>query len=103
MPSWAGERVVYHPEALREYAEAAEYYADIEQELGGRFFDEVEGLILDIRRAPDRYRRFDLPARRHFSDVFPYAVIYLEEEDHLWIVALMHMKREPGYWKGRLV
>ena len=67
-----------------------------------RFFDEIEGLLLDIRRTPDRYRHFDPPARRHFSDVFPYAVIYLEREDYLWMVALMHMKREPGYWKERL-
>jgi len=96
------KRVVYHPEALQEYAGAAEYYTDIEQELGGRFFDEVEGLILDFQRAPDRYRRVDPPARRHFSDVFPYAMIYLEEWDHLWIVALMHMKRNPVYWKERL-
>jgi hypothetical protein len=94
--------VVYHPEARLEYQEAAQSYTTIDQELGGRFFDEVEKLIQDIRRAPDRYRRFDPPARRHFSDVFPYAVIYLEREDHLWVVALMHMKREPGYWKERL-
>jgi len=59
--------------------EAAEYYARIRAELGGRFYDELEGMILDIRRQPDRFRLFDAPARRHFSDVFPYAVIYLDE------------------------
>jgi toxin ParE1/3/4 len=95
-------RVVYHPEAAREYREAAKYYSDIEQGLGGRFFDEMEGLLRDILNMPDRYRLFDPPARRHFSDVFPYAVIYLEREDVLWVVAFMHMKRKPGYWKERL-
>jgi plasmid stabilization system protein ParE len=93
---------VFHPEANREYTEAAEYYARIQGELGGRFYDEVEGLILDIRRQPDRFRQFDAPARRHFSDVFPYAVIYLDEPDRVWIVAVMHMKRQPGYWRDRL-
>jgi hypothetical protein len=96
-------RLIYHPEAAREYREAAEYYSDIEQGLGGRFFDEMEGLLMDIRHAPECYRLFDPPARRHFSDVFPYAVIYLERDDHLWVVAFMHMKRRPGYWKERLV
>ena len=70
--------------------------------MGGRFYDEVEGLILDIRRQPDRFRVFDAPARRHFSDVFPYALIYLDEPERVWIVAVMHMKRQPGYWRNRL-
>ena len=93
---------VFHPAAGREYTEAAEYYARIRGELGGRFYDEVEGLILDIRRQPDRFRVFDAPARRHFSDVFTYAVIYLDEPERVWIVAVMHMKRQPGYWRNRL-
>jgi toxin ParE1/3/4 len=48
------------------------------------------------------FRQFDPPARRHFSLSFPYGVIYLELTDHLWIVAVMHLMRNPGYWKSRL-
>jgi hypothetical protein len=73
----------FHPEAAQEYDEAAEYYARIQVELGGRFYDEMERLILDIRRQPDRFRLFDAPVRRYFSDVFPYAVIYLDEPDRV--------------------
>jgi hypothetical protein len=62
----------------------------------------MERLIGDIRRNPDRFRIFDPPTRRHFSDVFPYALIYLEQPDRVWIVAVMHFKRRPGYWRGRL-
>ena len=61
----------------------------------------MEGLILDIRRQPDRFRQFDAPARRHFSDVLPYAIICLDEPDRVWIVAVMHMKRRPGYWRDQ--
>ena len=45
---------------------------------------------------------FDPPARRHFSAAFPYAVIYVEKPDSVWIVAVMHTKRQPGYWRERL-
>jgi hypothetical protein len=45
---------------------------------------------------------FDPPARRHFSVDFPYAIIYLNQPDRVWIVAVVHMKRKPGYWRGRL-
>jgi len=78
---------VFHPEAEQEYSEAARYYAHIHAELGGRYSDEIERLILDVSRRPDRFRVFDPPARRHFSDVFPYAVIYLDQPERVWIVA----------------
>ena len=81
----------FHPEAAEEYANAANYYTQIYPELGGRFYDE-----------PKRFRRFDPPAQRHFSNVFPYAVIYVEQPDRIWILAMMHMKHRPGYWKSRV-
>jgi toxin ParE1/3/4 len=90
----------FHPEAEAEYAEAAEYYAQVYPELGGRFYDEMERLIQVIRREPVRFLPFDPPARRHFSNVFPYAVIYVEQPDRIWILAMMHMSRRPGYWSS---
>ena len=92
----------FHPEAEQEYADAANYYTQIYPELGGRFYDEMERLIQDVRRDPKRFRHFDPPAQRHFSSVFPYAVIYVEQPDRIWILAMMHMKRRPGYWKSRV-
>jgi hypothetical protein len=91
----------FHPEAEQEYAQAAKYYAEVDPELAGRFYDEMERLIQDVRRDPKRFRHFDPPAQRHFGNVFPYAVIYVEQSDHIWILAMMHMKRRPGYWKHR--
>jgi toxin ParE1/3/4 len=70
--------------------------------LGNRFYDEMERLIQDIRQQPQWYWKFDPPVRRHFSPDFPYAIIFLDQPDRIWIVAVMHMKREPGYWRRRL-
>ena len=92
----------FHPEADEEYAQAAEYYARISPELGKRFCDQMERLILDIRRQPQRFRLFDPPIRRHFSSVFPYAVLYVDQPDRVLILTIMHMKRRPGYWRERL-
>lgn len=86
----------FHPEAEEEYAEAARYYAAIQPELGGRFYDEIERLINDIRRESGRFRLFEPPARRHLGNTFPYVVIYLDQPDRVWIVAVMHCKRRPG-------
>ena len=92
----------FHSEAEEEYAEAAKYYAQIDPQLGGRFYDEMERLISDVRREPQRFWRFDPPARRHLSNVSSYAVIYVEQPGHIWILAMMHLKRRPGYWKRRV-
>ena len=51
--------LAFHPQADEEYAEAVEYYAHINPELGKRFYDHIERLIIDVRReAPRRsYQR----------------------------------------------
>lgn len=91
-----------HPEADEELAEAVRYYSAIDPELGVRFYREMERLIGEVLIQPRRFRRFDPPARRHFSHWFPYAIIYVDDPDGIWILAVMHMKRLPGYWKRRL-
>ena len=91
-----------HPGADTEFAEAITYYREIDPDLGVRFYREMERLIQEVCEHPKRYRMFDPPARRHFSAWFPYAIIYVDQPDRVWVVAVMHMKREPGYWRGRL-
>jgi len=91
----------FHPEALEEYAEAAAYYAKINPGLGGRFYDEIERLIGEACRAPRLYRRIRGPVRRHFSAVFPFAILYEDKPGHIRIVAVMPMHRDPDYWLHR--
>ncbi len=95
-------RHVVHPEADAEFADAVRYYAEIAPELGVRFYREMERLIREVCLYPERFHKFDPPVRRHFSAAFPYAVVYLERPGYIWIVAVMHMKRQPAYWRGRL-
>lgn len=92
----------FHPEASEEYTQAAEYYAAIAPELGGRFYDEIERLISQVRQQPEGFYQFSPPARRALARNFPYSVVYLDEPDRVWIVAILHAKRKPGYWRERL-
>lgn len=93
---------IFHSSADEEYVQAVQYYADISLELGHRFYDEMERLIREARAHPERCWQFDPPARRHLSGDFPYAIVFLEKPEIIWIVAVMHMKRRPGYWRGRV-
>ena len=91
-----------HEEAQAELFVALEYYSAISPELGGRFYDEIERLLREVCEHPQRFRKYDPPARRHLGRDFPYAVIYIEQPDHVWIVAIMPLRRDPDYWKHRL-
>jgi hypothetical protein len=41
--------------------------------------------------------------RRALVHRFPYGVLYAEEENRIWIVAVMNLHRQPDYWRERLV
>ena len=95
-------RHVIHPAADAEFAEAVQYYANIDPQLGLRFYQEIERIIIAVCDQPNRFSRFSPPARRALARKFPYSVVYLDQPDRVWIVALMHAKRQPGYWRARL-
>lgn len=93
---------IFHPDADEEYVQAVQYYADINRELGCRFHDEMESHIREACAHPKRFWQFNPPVRRHLSRDFPYAVVFLEQPERIWIIAVMHLQRRPGYWRGRL-
>lgn len=95
-------RFEFHPEALAEYQDAARYYANCQAKLELRFMDCVESTIRKIVDTPDRWRKFEGEIRRLLTPIFPYAVLYTVESDHILILAVMHCRREPGYWRHRL-
>jgi hypothetical protein len=85
-----------------EFSEAAKYYAAITPALGRRFHDEIGRLISEAGESPGLFRMIRAPARRHFTRDLPYGIIDVERPDDLWILAVMHLHREPGYWTHRI-
>jgi len=56
------KRAVFHPEASQEYLEAIKYHAAISVELGKRFDSEIQRLVGEVSRAPQRFFRFHPPS-----------------------------------------
>lgn len=94
--------LVLHPAADSEFAEAVAHYSEVSFELADRFVRHVTALVRQAWAYPKRFRIFDPPARRHFARGFPYAILYLDHSDRIWIVAVMHFKQRPGYWRERI-
>jgi toxin ParE1/3/4 len=86
--------------ASAEFAEAVRWYEQKRTGLGGEFFDAVTHaveLILtrpEIGAAAGRTRSWLLTR-------FPYRLVYRVREQDVYIVAIAHTSRRPGYWKGR--
>ena len=93
--------VQLHPEALAEFGEAIAFYEERAPGLGRDFFEEVRRVFENVGDNPGLGSPLDGPFRRAYCRRFPFAVIYREDRDVVWVQAVMHLRRRPGYWKGR--
>jgi toxin ParE1/3/4 len=92
------KRITFLSVADAELAEAAQYYERQENGLGTRFLDVVRKSLDAIRRQPDTWPFYAKPIRSCRMQAFPYR----ELADRIQIVAVMHLSRQPGYWKDRI-
>jgi len=95
------------PEAREEIRDAARWYEEREIGLSKRFLDELEAALEAIETMPRRFARvpdLDVPVevRRALLHRFPYAVVFVLIPTVIAVVAVMHVKRKPGYWLYRL-
>jgi len=91
----------FHPEAEAELNEAVSFYEAAETQLGEEFLLEVFATIRTILSHPRAWPVLEGEVRRCLVNRFPYAVLYSIEPDRVFVLALMHLHRRPGYWKTR--
>ena len=89
-------------EAEVELWEAMGYYEERSPGLGLDFEAEVEASVDAIRDFPERWPVRPDGTRRYLTPRFPYVVVYLYLQDHIWVIAIAHCKRRPGYWANRI-
>ena len=94
--------MIFHPEALKEFSNAAIYYEEQSAGLGFRFVDAIESGFRQVERSPITWRCIRGDIRRFLVKAFPFGIVYAPIEDEIFVLAIMHLKREPDYWLGRL-
>jgi toxin ParE1/3/4 len=94
-------KVRWHGEARAEAEAAAAFYKEVHPGLAQRFVDELEEALHRIQRHPRAYRHVEAGSRKCRVEHFPYGVIYRERAGAIEIIAIMHLRRSPGYWKQR--
>ncbi len=91
----------FHEAAEPEIEAAIDFYERQQVGLGFRFFSEIEDALRLISENPLAWERMDEQTHRCLTNRFPYAVIYRVKSDHIRILAVMHLRRNPNCWKGR--
>lgn len=95
-------RVRFHPLATKELQEAEAWYAARIPEAAPRFRDGVLNAAASI--AQDRATHPIGRSKFRYVRVarFPYRLIYFfDGESTALVVAVMHDRRRPGYWRHR--
>lgn len=95
------------PEADEELLQAARWYERRRPGLGMEFLATIGVALEVIERHPSSGSpvpkvRTELRARRVVLRRFPYAVIFLELETEIRVLAFAHHRQRPGYWLRRV-
>lgn len=97
------KRIRFHPAARAELRAAMRFYEAQRKGLGGDFLDEVNSSVRRVQELPESYPVFGVAdVRKCVVNRFPYLVLYEERPRTIYVIAVAHGKRAPGYWRDRV-
>lgn len=91
----------FHPEAEEEFVEAVAYYEACDTGLGLDFSREVYASIKNAVVYSKMWPEIETDVRRCLVHRFPYGVLFSIEPNGIFVLAIMHLHRDPEYWKHR--
>jgi len=96
------KQVEFHPAAEEEFLSAVGFYEGRSPGLGSGFIRAVSRASDAVLELPESGRPFGRRLRRVLVSGFPYGLLYRAEPGRIFIVAVAHLNRRPGYWRGRV-
>jgi len=93
-----------HPDVYAELEHSRAWYEERAAGLGTDFLLEVDRAIGTLRQTPTTwpFRDQTRGIRRYLVHRFPYGVLYRIQDRTIQIIAVMHLRRHPDYWRGRV-
>jgi plasmid stabilization system protein ParE len=93
--------VEFHPEARSDYVDALAWYQARSPRAASKFVTEVERVLDLIASMPELFPPYDDDHRFAVLKRFPFSIVYEVQPGRVWIVAVAHSARRPGYWQHR--
>jgi toxin ParE1/3/4 len=91
-----------HVEAVREITDAIAWYSERSANAADDFISAVSDAIQEALASPERFPAYLHGTRRvRLKNHFRYVVVFRVIDSVLYIFAVAHTSRRPGYWKNR--
>ena len=90
-----------HPSARKEFDEAFDFFAAKSPVLARRFLKSTMATIARLRDLPESGSPLGRSNRRAVIRPFRYDRVYRMRESEIYILAVAHHARRPGYWSDR--
>ncbi|HEX8913353.1 MAG TPA: type II toxin-antitoxin system RelE/ParE family toxin [Humisphaera sp.] len=91
-------KLAFAEEAKAELRQAFEWYGPGP---GRDFLLAIGAAVRKVREHPLRWPVIRGEVRRYRTDKYPYGILYKVKPDHIRILAIMHLHRDPEYWVER--
>jgi|SRR5687767_6341882 plasmid stabilization system protein ParE len=92
----------FFEEAGREIEKERSFYRERSESAEAAFLRELDHAIESVSQAPQRWPFHIEDTRRYVFPSFPFSLVYFVERGTVFVVALEHQSRRPGYWLERL-
>ena len=94
-------RVDFHADAEAELDAAVSFYESVLAGLGKAFANEVKNAVELLKNYPGAGPSISRKLRKLTLKRFPFSLIYQHEARRILVLAVVHHRRRPGYWKSR--
>ena len=95
--------ITFNKQAASEFSQAGEWYEEQRAGLGEDFIAAIEASLKVIASDPERFQPVADPVRIYRLKKYPYNIFFrhFPGRQHIRILAIMHHRRRPDYWKER--
>ena len=93
--------VRFHPDARAELLAATRFYREEAVGLGRAMAGELRTALERVTEFPESGSPDGDDLRKVFLDRFPFTVVYRASGGEIEVLAVMHQRQRPGYWKTR--
>lgn len=94
-------RIDFHPAATVELEESADWYTQRSTTAGRGFALAVDAALKKICHNPDRFPRIDSRHKACGLERYPFQIVFHKDTERIYVVAVAHAARRPGYWQER--
>ncbi|MGD2089076.1 MAG: type II toxin-antitoxin system RelE/ParE family toxin [Candidatus Aminicenantes bacterium] len=94
-------KIIIRPEAEDDLEEAFQWYEEQSPGLGLDFLRCIDAAFDIITGNPELYQKVYKNISRALPRRFPYGIFYIIEDDKVFVLAVLHAKRDPKLLKER--